>query len=494
MTSPQVKTYGNAIGGRWSESRSGALTDVLEPATGEVLARVQRSEAPDVDAAVMAAAAAQPAWAALPPVERAGHLLALADVIDAYADELALLESRNVGKPIRETAQLDIPGSARCLRYYASWADKLYGEVIPHNAGHLLNYTRREPLGVVGAITPWNGPLSIAMWKIAPALATGNTVVLKPADLTPLTALRLAELASEAGLPEGVFNVVTGRGSVVGQALVEHPGVAKIAFTGSTEVGQRIMRTGAATFKHLTLECGGKSPAVVFPDADLDLALEAALFGIFLNQGEVCAASSRLLVHSSIRDEFVGRLVERAGRLRVGPPIDPSTEVGSLVSAGHRRGVHDMVGAARAAGARVLIGGEPIDGHGNFYEPTVLDGVTPGMEIVQQEVFGPVLAVLSFADEDDGVRLANDSAYGLVANVFTRDLSRAHRVAERLQAGSIFVNMPAIPFTEAPFGGYKMTGLGKDLGRSALDAFTNTKSVVVNLGGTEMFSWFDGGK
>ncbi|MCZ7589868.1 MAG: aldehyde dehydrogenase family protein [Gaiella sp.] len=428
------------------------------------------------------------------PRERAAALRRLAAAVDARADVFAAAETANVGKPIRESASLDVPGSVACLEYYASWADKLYGETIPQSSMRVLNYTVLEPLGVVAAIVPWNGPLSIAVWKLAPALAAGNTVILKPAELTPLTALMLAEAAVEAELPDGALNVVTGSGGVVGDALVTHPGVDKIAFTGSTAVGRRIMSQAAPTLKRLTLECGGKSPNLVFADADLDAAVEATLFGIFVNQGEVCAAGSRLLVEESIRDELTERLVTRAAALRVGSPADWSTEVGALVSRPHLESVHGYVETGVAEGAELLVGGGParVDGlDGSFYAPTVLGSVDNSMRVAQEEIFGPVLVTIGFADEDDAVRIANDTIYGLSANVHTESLRRAHRVAERLQCGSVFVNLPPVPFAEAPFGGYKMTGIGKDLGRDALDGVTNKKNVVVDLAGDgERFRWY----
>ncbi|MFN8224996.1 MAG: aldehyde dehydrogenase family protein [Gaiellales bacterium] len=491
----EVREWGLHIGGAWVEPSSGSNAPVLAPASGAVLAQVARGGAPD---AVRAAAAARRAfegpWGMASPRERAAALRRLAAVIEARRDAFAAAETANVGKPIRESASLDVPGAIACLEYYASWADKLYGETIPQSSMRVLNYTVLEPLGVVAAIVPWNGPLAIAVWKIAPALAAGNTVVLKPAELTPLTALMLAEAAEEAELPAGTLNVVTGSGRVVGDALVTDPAVSKVAFTGSTEVGVRIMAQAAPTLKRLTLECGGKSPNIVFADADLDAAVEATLFGIFVNQGEVCAAGSRLLVQESVRERFLELLVARASRLRVGDPTEWSTEVGALISHPHLESVHAHVESGTAAGARVLVGGCPLEVAGlagNFYAPTVLGDVDNGMQVAQEEIFGPVLCAISFTDEDDAVRIANDTIYGLSANVHTESLRRAHRVADRLQCGSVFVNLPPVPFTEAPFGGYKMTGIGKDLGRDALDGFTNKKNVVVDLAaGDETFRWY----
>ncbi|MYS85107.1 aldehyde dehydrogenase family protein [Embleya scabrispora] len=493
-TAEATRVWGNFIGGTFAPSATRQQLAVRNPATGETLAEVAHSSAADVDRAVDAATTAfHGEWGAMSPRERGKLLRALGAAVDAHREELAELETRNVGKPIRETSELDIPGTAACFDYYGTWADKLYGETIPNSSMPVLNYTIRQPLGVVGAIVPWNGPLSIGSWKVAPALAAGNTVVLKPAGLTPLSMLRLAELAQDVGIPAGVFNVVTGP-SAIGDALVTHPGVAKVSFTGSTSVGQTIMSRAAPTMKALTLECGGKSANIVFGDADLDAAVEATLFGIFLNQGEVCAAGSRLLVQSTVHEEFLGRLVERAGRLRVGDPLDATTQVGALISRSHLDEVHRCVEAGVSDGARLLTGGEPLTVAGladTFYTPTILDGVDNGSQLAQQEVFGPVLAAIRFETPEQAVQLANDNMYGLSANIHTTHVQRAHSMAARLQAGSIFVNLPAIPFAEAPFGGLKMTGLGKDLGRDGIEGFTFKKSVVVSLAEPgEHFRWY----
>jgi acyl-CoA reductase-like NAD-dependent aldehyde dehydrogenase len=473
------------IGDTWSEGASGDVVDVRNPATTDLLAQVPAGGAADVDAAVRAAhAALSGEWGRLAPAARGKLLQGFADVLAERADELAALETANVGKPIKEAAALDVPGAIGCLEYYAGWANKLGGETIPHSLMPVLNYTQREPIGVVGAIVPWNFPLAIAMWKIAPALATGNTVVLKPSELTPLTALRLAELAEEAGVPAGVLNVVTGAGPQAGEALASHPLVGKVAFTGSTRVGRRIMELAAPTLKKLTLECGGKSPNIVFADADVDRAIDATLFGIFSNQGEVCGAGSRLLVDRDLHDGFVEQLVERAGGLRVGDPMLPETDLGALISSDHLAKVEGLVAAGRGEGATVAVGGERVDvnGHGGaFYAPTILTGARNDMRIAQEEIFGPVLTVIPFSGEDEAVAIANDTMYGLVANVHTEDIRRAHTVAARLQCGTVFVNLPPIPFGEAPIGGYKQTGIGKDLGRHALEEYQLTKSVVVDL-------------
>jgi acyl-CoA reductase-like NAD-dependent aldehyde dehydrogenase len=483
------------VGGGWVDAAEGGTYEVLSPATAGTLATVPSAGAADVDAAVKAArdALAGP-WGQTFPAGRAQVLQRLAQLVMENADELAALESGNVGKPIKEAVALDIPSAAGTLDYYAGWANKSYGQTIPHSMMPVLNYTVREPVGVVAAIVPWNFPLVIALWKVAPALATGNTVIVKPSTQTPLSMLRFCELAEAAGVPPGALNVVTGGGGEVGEALARHPGVNKIAFTGSTEVGRRIMELAAPTLKKLTLECGGKSPNIVFADADMDRAVDATLFGIFANQGEVCAAGSRLLVQSSVHDEFVERLVARARELRVGDPASPETDLGPLISASHLEKVERLVGTGVEAGAKLLVGGAAtqIDGLGGaFYQPTILDEVDNSMEVAQEEIFGPVLATITFEDESDAVRIANDTMYGLIANVHTESLRRAHAVAAQLACGTVFVNLPPIPFVEAPIGGYKQTGLGKELGPHSIDEYLLTKSVVVDMTPPgQHFRWF----
>jgi acyl-CoA reductase-like NAD-dependent aldehyde dehydrogenase len=483
------------VGGEWVDARSGETIEVLSPATTAPLATVPAGSAEDVDAAVAAARAALAGeWGQTPPRGRAEVMGRIAGLIMENLEELAALESANVGKPIKEAMAMDVPAAAGTFAYYAGWADKTYGQTIPHSMMPVLNYTIREPIGVVGAIVPWNFPLAIATWKIAPALATGNVVILKPAAVTPLSVLRLAELAAEAGLPPGVLNVITGPGREVGEAMAAHPGIGKIAFTGSTEVGRRIMEVAAPTLKKLTLECGGKSPNVVFADADLDRAVDATLFGIFGNQGEVCAAGSRLLVEESIHDELVARLAARAKELRVGDPSSPETDLGPMINAGHFEKVQGLVEAGVSAGAEVVAGGgrATVDGFdGAFFEPTILDRVDNSMRVAQEEIFGPVLSTITFKDEEEAVRIANETMYGLVANLHTENVRRAHAVAAGLECGTVFVNLPPIPFIEAPIGGYKQTGLGKDLGPDAVNEYLLTKSIVVDMtppGGH--FRWF----
>jgi aldehyde dehydrogenase (NAD+) len=404
--------------------------------------------------------------------------------MEAEADELARLETLDNGKPLREARMFDVQGSIDCFRYYAGWADKIDGEVIPV-PGPYLNYTRREPIGVCGQIVPWNYPLQMASWKVAPALACGNTVVLKPAEQTPLTALALARIAHEAGLPAGVLNVLPGFGETAGAALVAHPDVDKIAFTGSTAVGKIIQREAAGTLKRVSLELGGKSPNIVLADADLEAAVRGATSAIFYNTGQACTAGSRLLVEASVHDEFVERLVARAGSMQPGDPLHPKTRMGPLVSQEQLDRVMGYVARGRDEGARMLCGGERVEVGGKpgyFLQPTIFDGVSPEMTIAREEIFGPVLAVTSFQDFDEAVALANHTEYGLAAAIWTRDVGKAHRAAHALRAGTVWINMYHTLDTASPFGGYKQSGYGRELGKHALDLYTQVKSVWVNLG------------
>jgi acyl-CoA reductase-like NAD-dependent aldehyde dehydrogenase len=437
-----------------------------------------------VDAAVQAARSAYAgAWGAMSARERGRLLSRLADRLMERADEIARLETLHNGKPISEARHVEIPAAAECLEYFAGWADKVTGETIPVK-GNYLTYTLREPIGVVGAIVPWNFPLLLAAWKVGPALATGNTVVLKPAPETPLTALALAEIALEVGLPAGVLNVVTGPGPEVGKALVEHSGVDKIAFTGGTATGKAIMRSAADTLKKITLELGGKSPNIVLPDADLEAALRGATAGIFYGKGEVCAAGSRLLVDRSIKDEFVEKLVARTRKMVAGDPLDPKTLYGSLASKRQLETVQGYVETGKREGASLVAGGARADigtGKGYFFQPTVFDQVTPDMTIAREEIFGPVLAAIEFADLDEAIARANDTPYGLAAAVWTRDVKKAHYVARKLQAGTVWINTYNVYDTAAPFGGYKASGFGREMSAYALDHYTQVKSVWVDL-------------
>jgi aldehyde dehydrogenase (NAD+) len=472
------------IDNEWRPASGGRTMEVINPATEEVIATVASADASDVDAAVAAARAALTGpWGKMTARDRGRLVRRLADRLLERADEVARLETLHNGKPIFESRQIEIPAAAECLEYYAGWADKVMGETIPVK-GNYFTYTLREPLGVVAAIVPWNFPLLLATWKVAPALACGNTVILKPASQTPLTALALGEIAGEVGLPPGVLNVITGPGSTVGQAIVEHPGIDKIAFTGDTSTGKAIMRSAAETLKKITLELGGKSPNIVLPDADLDAALRGATTGIFYGKGEVCAAGSRLLVDRSIRSEFMDKLSARAKKMVAGDPLDPRTRYGALASKKQLETVERYVAAGTREGAALVAGGQRTDigtGKGYFYQPTIFDNVTPAMTIAREEIFGPVLAVIEFADLDEAIARANDTQYGLAAAVWTRDIKKAHYVARRLQAGTVWVNTYNIYDTAAPFGGYKASGFGREMSAHAIEHYTQLKSVWVDL-------------
>jgi len=472
------------IGGVWRDASNGATQPVVNPATEATIAEVAAATPDDVDAAVRAArTACSGAWGQIAARERGRLLWRLGEVLTDRIDEIARLETLHNGKPITESRHVEIPMAIECLQYFAGWADKIHGETIPVKGGQFV-YTRREPLGVVAVIVPWNFPLLLTMWKVAPALAAGNTVVIKPASQTPLTALALGELAAVAGLPPGVINVVTGSGASAGQALVEHPGVNKVAFTGDSATGRGIMRSAAATVKPVSLELGGKSPNIVFADADLDAAVRGATIGIFYGKGEVCAAGSRLLVERSIKDAFMSRLIERTKKMVAGDPLDPKTRLGPLSSRGQLERVLGYVEGAKREGATLVAGGSRTDigtGKGFFMQPTVFDAVQPDMTIAREEVFGPVLAVMDFDDVEQAIARANDSVYGLAAGVWTRDLARAHHVASRLEAGTVWVNTYNVYDTAAPFGGYKQSGFGREMGMHALESYTQVKTVWIEL-------------
>jgi aldehyde dehydrogenase (NAD+) len=470
------------IDGQWAEPRSGRYFKTINPATEEPITDVAEAGPQDVDAAVQAARRAFDSgpWSKMAAADRGRILWKLGDLIEANVQELGRLETLDQGKTITESTRVDVPLAADCFRYYAGWTTKIEGETIPVRAAS-LNYTLREPLGVVAAITPWNFPILMAAWKIAPALAAGNTVVLKPAKETPLTALMIAELAIEAGLPPGVLNVLPGRGTVAGQALVDHPHVAKVAFTGSTEVGRDIMRRGADTLKRLTLELGGKSPNVVFADADLDMAVRGASNGIFYNKGEVCTAGSRLFLEESVHDAFLDRLQSHVGKLQQGDPLDPKTRLGPQVSEAQMRTILGYVDKGKSEGARLVTGGERPAGKGFFVRPTIFTDVANTMTLAREEIFGPVLAVLRFKELDDVLAQANDSVYGLAAAVWTKDIKKAHRTARRLQAGTVWINSYGLYDSAMPFGGVKQSGFGRELGRQGLLEYTQTKSIWVDL-------------
>jgi aldehyde dehydrogenase (NAD+) len=472
------------INNEWRPSASGKTMDVINPATEEVIASVAAAEAADVDAAVAAARAAlKGAWGALSARDRGRLVRRLADRLLERLDEVARLETLHNGKPISESRNIEIPAAAECFEYYAGWADKVMGETIPVK-GQYLTYTLREPVGVVAAIVPWNFPLLLAAWKVAPALAAGNTVILKPASQTPLTAIALGEIAVEVGLPPGVLNVITGAGSTVGQAIVEHPGIDKIAFTGDTSTGKGIMRSAADTLKKITLELGGKSPNIVLADADIEAAVRGAAIGIFYGKGEVCAAGSRLLVDKAIKNEFIDKLAARAKKTVAGDPMDPKTRFGPVSSKKQLETVLRYIESGKAEGATLVAGGARTDigtGKGYFVQPTVFADVAPSMTISREEIFGPVLATIEFADVDEAIAIANDSPYGLAAGVWTRDIKKAHYVARKLEAGTVWVNTYNVYDTAAPFGGYKQSGFGREMGVHALEHYTQVKSVWVDL-------------
>jgi phenylacetaldehyde dehydrogenase len=475
------------IDGKPVPSVSGETFATLNPATGETLAQVARGNAADVDLAVAAARRAfeNRAWRQMSANDRANLLLRLADLIEKEAEDLAVLECLNNGKPARLTRLVEVEGSIKTFRYFAGWPSKFGGETLPvspRGGAQILNYTTREPIGVAGLIVPWNYPLSMAAWKVAPALAAGCAVVLKPAEQTPLTALRLGQLALEAGFPPGVLNVVTGFGDA-GAALVAHPGVDKIAFTGSTEVGKLIVKAAAGNLKKVSLELGGKSPHIVFPDADLDLAAASVANGIFFNQGQTCTAGSRLYAHENCFDRVLEAVTAAAKKLKVGDGLLPTSDLGPLVSQEQWDRVSGYVGIGREEGARVLTGGKRPPGleRGFFFEPTVFVDATAHMRIVREEIFGPVLTALPWSDVEDLVAMANDSEYGLSAGLWTNNLKNAHRVAAALKAGTVWINCYNLVDPATPFGGFKQSGWGREHGRQAMELYSEIKSVWVNL-------------
>jgi aldehyde dehydrogenase (NAD+) len=474
------------IGGKWVEAASGKTFASVNPADGSDLAQVAEGDAEDVDRAARAARKAfdDGPWPRIAPAERERMLLRVADLIEQHATELSQLETLDNGKSLFETKNVDIPQAAATFRYYAGWVNKITGDTSASDPAY-FHFTLREPMGVCGQIIPWNFPLLMAAWKLGPALACGNTVILKPAEQTPLTALRLGELLQEAGIPDGVVNIVPGYGETAGAAIVRHPLVDKVAFTGSTEVGKQIHRQSADTLKRVSLELGGKSPNIVFADADVEEAVKGALMGVFFNQGEVCCAGTRLFVQEKLHDEFAGALAQAAGGMKQGPGLEPGTQVGPLVSQEQLDRVTGYLEIGKKEGARALAGGERNTGpgleKGYFVKPTVFTGVRNDMRIAQEEIFGPVVSVLPFKDEHDAVFQGNNTLYGLAAGVWTKDVSKAHRVARALRAGTVWVNCYNVFDVVSPFGGYKQSGYGRELSKYSLDLYTQVKSVWLKV-------------
>lgn len=492
-TEVTTKEYGLLIGGQFVPAASGETFPTYNPATNEVIAHVPKAGREDVDRAVAAARKAfdEGPWGKMTPMERAKRLRRVAEILRERLEEIARLETLNCGKIIIESRG-DVAASANCFDYYANLTGQIWGETIPMN-GPLFDYTLREPYGVCGQIIPWNFPLLMAAWKVAPALAAGNTIILKPASATPLTALVLGEICQEADIPDGVVNILTGPGAEVGAAIAEHPDVDKIAFTGETETGREILRLSAGTIKKVSLELGGKSPNIVFPDADLEEAVNGSLFAIFTNAGQRCTARTRLFLHESIHDQFLSDFIAKAGKIRVGDPLEDATQMGPVISKRQCERVLSFIERARSEGANLALGGKRPDDEvlqkGNFIEPTIFTQVQNDMTIAQQEVFGPVLSVIRFRDESEVVEMANNTIYGLAATIWTNDLKRAHRLASRIRAGNVSINFPTVNPPEAPFGGFKQSGIGRELSRHALDLYTQVKNVVVNLA-DERFDWY----
>jgi acyl-CoA reductase-like NAD-dependent aldehyde dehydrogenase len=488
------RKYQLFIDGKWVDAESGKTFETPNPSTGATLAEVAEGDKADIDKAVAAAGKAfDGKWSKISARDRGRLIYKLSQLIEEHAQELAELETADNGKPIRESLYVDLPQVVENFEYFAGYATKIEGETIPVS-GQMLNYTVREPLGVCGQIIPWNFPLLMAAWKLAPALAAGNTIVLKPAEQTPVTVLELGKLVQEAGFPDGVINIVPGYGETAGAALAAHPGIDKIAFTGSTEVGKLIARAAADNLTKVSLELGGKAPNIVFADADIEQAVNGAMMGIFFNQGQVCCAGSRLFLEESIKDEFLARFKEKSGNIKVGDPTDKNTQMGPQVSQEQLDRIKGYVDIARGEGATVFAGGEQPQleeafQKGYFFQPTIFCDVNNSMRVAQEEIFGPVSSVITFKDETDLIKQANDTIYGLSAGIWTRDIVRAHRFAKDVRAGVIWINTFNMFNAAVPFGGFKQSGYGREMGKHALELYTHIKSVWVDLSGKPI-GWF----
>jgi acyl-CoA reductase-like NAD-dependent aldehyde dehydrogenase len=489
------RKYQLFIDGKWVDAESGKTFETPNPATGATLAEVAEGDKADIDKAVAAARRAlEGKWSKVSARDRGRMLYKLSQLIEAKTPELAALETADNGKPIKETSYVDLPQVVENFEYFAGWATKIEGETIPV-PGQMFNYTLREPVGVCGQIIPWNFPLLMAAWKLAPALAAGNTVVLKPAEQTPVGAMELASLIQEAGFPDGVVNVVPGYGETAGAALASHPGIDKVAFTGSTEVGKIIARAAADNLTKVSLELGGKAPNIVFADADIEQAVSGAMMGIYFNQGQVCCAGSRLFLDARVKDEFLELFKEKSSRVRVGDPMDKNTQMGPQVSEEQLNRIKGYVDIAKGEGAQVLTGGCPpqLEGDfqkGYFFQPTIFGDVTNSMRVAQEEIFGPVVSVITFENEDDLIKQANEVVFGLSAGIWTQDITRAHRFAKAVKAGTVWINTYNMFNAASPFGGYKQSGYGREMGKHALEMYTQVKSVWVDLSGKPI-GWFN---
>jgi aldehyde dehydrogenase (NAD+) len=480
---PQIRQTSCFIGGQWIPAASGKTFETVNPATEEIIAQVAEGDAEDVDKAVLAAREAleHGPWSKMDARDRGALMNKLADLMTEEIDELAALESLDNGKPVRDARAADLPLAIDCIRYYAGWADKLHGQTIPVR-GNYFTYTRREPVGVVGQIIPWNFPILMTAWKWGPGLAAGCTIVMKPAEQTPLTCLRLARLAQKAGIPDGVINVVPGYGPTAGAAIVKHPGVDKVAFTGEHITAQTIMRDASQTLKRLSFELGGKSPNIVFADSDLAAAAAGAHFGLYFNQGQCCCAGSRLFVEEKVHDEFVDRIASMNKTRKLGDPLDPTTEQGPQVDKAQFDKILKYINLGQSEGAKMITGGKRFGDRGYYIEPTLFTGVEDEMKIARDEIFGPVLSVFKFNSVDEILERSNNTFYGLAAAVWTRDIGKAHKLAASLKAGTVWVNCYDVFDAAAPFGGFKMSGHGRELGERGLDAYTEWKTVTVALG------------